>query len=118
MRVIVAGGRDLDEADVKWLNYVVEQLTHLGATEVVSGKARGGDRIGELAAQKLGLPVMAFPAQWDLFGKSAGFRRNEQMARYADACVCLPGGKGTQHMYEMASKMHLTTRRLLLTKES
>ena len=28
---------------------------------------------------------------------------NEEMAKYADACILFPGGKGTQHMKDIAT---------------
>lgn len=52
------------------------------------------------------------PADWDLYGKSAGFKRNVQMAEYADALVAFWDGasSGTKHMIETAQKMGLDVR--------
>lgn len=102
MRVIVAGGRDLPEDDLELIALVCDELVTLGATEVVSGCARGGDKIGEEAANVLGLPVKKFPAEWNKHGKAAGMIRNGQMASYADALIALPGGKGTANMVVQA----------------
>jgi hypothetical protein len=46
------------------------------------------------------------PANWDEFGKSAGYIRNAEMAKYADACVIFWDGisKGTKHMINLANK--------------
>ena len=40
------------------------------------------------------------------FGKSAGFRRNEQMAEFADALIAFWDGKshGTKHMIDTATE--------------
>jgi hypothetical protein len=106
MKVIVAGGRDYvaTPQDIMWLS---DQLVKLNCTEVVCGEARGADAFGKLIATKMNIPVASYPAEWDKYGKSAGFRRNVQMAEYADACILFPGGKGTSHMYEMATKHNL-----------
>jgi len=69
-------------------------------TEVVSGRAPGVDRAGEDYALYLGIPVKLYPANWSKHGKSAGYKRNEKMAEYADALIAIWDGKskGTQHM--------------------
>lgn len=77
-------------------------------TEVVSGTARGADRAGERVAKKLGIPVRKMPANWDKFGKSAGYRRNEDMANVAEACIVITNGsKGSGHMIDIAKKKGL-----------
>ena len=74
------------------------QLSELGATEVVSGDAPGADQLGIYVASEMKLPVKHFPADWVTFGKSAGPRRNKEMANYANACILFPGGTGTMNM--------------------
>jgi len=78
-------------------------------TEVVSGTARGVDQGGELWASVQGRPVKRFPADWDTYGKSAGHRRNAEMAKYADALVAIWDGKsrGTANMISEARKRGL-----------
>lgn len=53
-------------------------------TELVSGKARGGDEAGEAWAKVFGIPIKPFPADWNGLGKVAGHIRNEEMAEYAE----------------------------------
>lgn len=104
MKIIIAGGRDyhLNENDFSKLDQLKDTIS-----EVVSGCARGVDTAGEMWAKKNNIPVKKFPADWEKFGKSAGYRRNQQMAEYADAVVLFPGGKGTGHMYDIAKRMEL-----------
>ncbi len=52
-------------------------------TQVVSGNARGVDRLGEMWAHNCRIPVKKMPANWDLHGKAAGPIRNSEMADYA-----------------------------------
>lgn len=78
-------------------------------TEIVSGSARGADTLGERYAREKGIPIKLFPAQWDRHGRSAGYRRNVEMAAYADALIAFWDGhsRGTEHMIEEARKRNL-----------
>ena len=71
---------------------------------VIEGGARGADRIAREEATELGLHVATVRALWDCYGRSAGFRRNEAMARLApDYVYAYPlGGPGTAQMIELA----------------
>lgn len=101
-KTIIAGGRDYLMSLEDWL-----ELDSIPITEVVSGGARGADKGGEQYADSRALSIKRFPAQWDTFGKSAGYRRNVEMAEYADVLVAFPGGRGTNHMVEIAYKKGL-----------
>ena len=48
-------------------------------------------------------------ANWKVNGNKAGFIRNEEMAKYADACLILWDGKsrGTKNMIILAKKYNL-----------
>jgi hypothetical protein len=74
--------------------------------EIVSGNAKGADRMGEYYASQRGYKKVLFPAKWDEYGKSAGFIRNKQMAEYADALIAFFDGesRGTKSMIELAEK--------------
>jgi hypothetical protein len=76
---------------------------------VVCGGARGVDMLGCEWAQERGIPVAWYPAEWDRYGKSAGYRRNVQMGDYADALIAvqLNGSNGTQHMIDIATERGL-----------
>jgi hypothetical protein len=68
--------------------------------EIVSGGCpQGGDRFAEMLAKEQQIPIKIYYAQWMLKGKSAGFQRNELIARDADvmiACVALDRKGGTE----------------------
>lgn len=68
---------------------------------ICSGRAtRGGDRFAEKLALKYKRNILLFPAQWDRFGKSAGFIRNIDIAMCSDviiACVSEDRTGGTEH---------------------
>ena len=101
MKLIIAGGRDF--RDIVRAFRDLEPFERV-VTEVVSGGARGADDIGEEWAAYYKKPVKRFPANWDRHGKSAGYRRNVEMADYADAVVAFWNGesRGTRHMIQIA----------------
>lgn len=109
MKVIIAGSRGITEYEpfAEELDSLVEDEA-MSITEVVSGTARGVDQMGERWAKERGIPVKRFPADWERYGKSAGYRRNEQMALYADGLIAFWDGesRGTKHMIDLA-KEHL-----------
>lgn len=72
--------------------------------EIISGTANGADKLGERYARERGYKLTYFPANWDKYGKSAGYRRNVEMAQYADAAIIFWDGisAGSQHMIDIA----------------
>jgi hypothetical protein len=101
MKVIIAGGRDFKPRH-KHRAWLLNQLQQLGPKIIICGMAKGADLYGKEIADELNLTVYEFPAKWNEFGKSAGYRRNVEMAKIADACILFPGGKGTEHMRNIA----------------
>jgi hypothetical protein len=100
MKVIIAGSRDITEYDIV-LNAV--KLSQFHITEVVCGKAKGVDTLGEEFGLKNDIPVKFFPADWNGLGRAAGPIRNKQMGDYADALIAIwNGSKGTKHMIDYA----------------
>lgn len=106
-RIVVAGGRDF--SDYQLLEKTLDQYLEncfLSDVVIVSGGARGADRLGERYARKNGIDLKLFPADWDKYGKSAGYIRNEEMAKYGTHVVLFWNGesRGTKHMYDLAKK--------------
>ena len=86
IRIIIAGSRNFNDYALleKALNkYIEDTKINPDEIEIVSGHARGADSLGELFAKNNKLQLTKFPAQWDKYGKSAGFLRNREMANYA-----------------------------------
>lgn len=96
MKLIIAGSRSV-HVSVREIDDLVNHFKIGGVPgqilEVVSGTAYGIDQCGEAWADAVHIPIKRFPAQWDLFGKSAGHRRNAEMAQYADALLLIWDGK-------------------------
>jgi len=108
MKVIIAGTRDF--SDYNLLTKVCDfMLSKAKSVEIISGGARGADSLGEKYAQDRGYECKRFPADWEKYGKAAGYKRNSEMANVADSLIAFWDGKsrGTQHMINLAKKKGL-----------
>jgi hypothetical protein len=112
VRVLVCGGRDyinqdrVNEILDQWL-YDEEGYPHLSS--LIHGGARGADTCAARWAIDRDVPVTCYPAQWNTYGKSAGYKRNQQMLDEGkpDEVICFPGGRGTEMMKNIALKAGL-----------
>jgi hypothetical protein len=105
MKLIVAGGRTFKDAIMLAKVLDIYQALYC-LTEIVSGTANGADKCGEQWATSNGIKIKRFPADWDLYGKSAGHLRNAEMAEYGDRLLAFWDGrsKGTKNMIDIATK--------------
>jgi hypothetical protein len=97
IRIIVAGGRDFNDYDylkksIRGVLFELENRKLCGSLNIfktkqeicfIGGKAKGADTLGEEFAYEFGFPFVGFAANWDLYGKKAGYLRNTEMAKYA-----------------------------------
>lgn len=107
--VVVAGSRDFCDYDYakKCLDWILKKRIDDGyKIVVISGHARGADMIGERWAEENGWAVSSHPAEWDKYGKRAGFIRNCEMVDCCDGVVAFWDGKskGTKHTIDYAGK--------------
>lgn len=103
MKVLVCGSRDFRDhlAVIRRLDQF-ERGTH-----IIHGGCRGADQIAGTIANKLGMAVTEFPADWKNLGRSAGFRRNLAMLdEKPDLVVAFwkDGSTGTAHTVREAQK--------------
>ena len=113
LRIIVAGSRTfynytlLESALSSYLKENSDTVT------IISGAARGADQLGEQFAKQHGYKLKCFPAQWDVYGRSAGPIRNKEMAEYAaegrGVLFAFWDGKsrGTKSMIDLAKQYGL-----------
>jgi hypothetical protein len=102
MKIIVAGSREYTNKKkiFKILDKVYEVKPDI---EIVTGLARGPDSYGKEWAIENDVPYHEFPADWDRYGKSAGYRRNQEMAYFSDMLIAFHlNTRGTQHMINIA----------------
>ena len=113
MKLIVAGGRDFK--DYHLLKEALDsfQQEYGNITEVVSGGARGSDKLGEQYANENNIPIKRFVPDWEGLGKKAGHVRNRHMGDYAKehggmlVAFWDKQSKGTKGMIEYAKKIGL-----------
>ena len=108
MKTIIAGSRTI--TNYEFFKKIMDQCPWKSEiTEVVTGKCKGVDTLGERWADEKGLPKKPFPADWNKFGDAAGPIRNEEMAKYADAAIIIhrEGSRGTQNMKDLADQYGL-----------
>ena len=104
MKLLVAGSRTF--TDYQKLCQVLAPDRHRIA-QVLTGGARGADQLGYRWAWKHAIRHQRFRAEWERFGKSAGMRRNHQMAQAGDVLVACWDGQspGTAHMIQCMEQL-------------
>lgn len=93
MKLAIIGSRNfndwfkLQRVLKPYLKLSCSNMTEWWIEEVVSGGARGADKLGAQWAKANNLKLKEFPADWEKHGKRAGFLRNTEIADYADVCI-------------------------------
>ena len=107
-RVVIAGCRDYNNYDEAkgFIDYCLSRIRKENEIIIVSGGARGADALGERYAKENGFKTELYPAHWEKYGKSAGPKRNEQMAKITDFVICFWDKKslGTKSMIGFAKE--------------
>jgi hypothetical protein len=111
-KLIIAGGRefaDKERMHRQLLELVEDHIPVEDEVIVVSGMARGADRLAYEICAENGYECIVMPADWDTHGKRAGYMRNTEMAKIADGLLAYWDGrsKGTKHMIDTARKLGL-----------
>lgn len=102
-KLIIAGGRDFSNYNLLRLNLdaILEKLSENNISlTIICGMAKGADMCGWNWAKNNNIPILEYPANWQLHGKAAGPIRNQEMARVADGLIAFWDGtsRGTSHM--------------------
>lgn len=96
--VVVTGGRRYERRDTVF-GVLDEHHERHPIRLLVQGGATGADTFAKEWAKARGIPCVTEDAEWDKYGRPAGYIRNEQMIN--DYCprwvISFPGGKGTLH---------------------
>lgn len=105
-KLVIAGSRNFQ--DYPMLAEVVDE--HLKEKirnheiTIISGTAKGADRLGERYAQERGFHLEHYSAAWERFGNAAGPIRNAQMVKAADEVIVFWDGEsaGTKNIIASA----------------
>jgi len=110
-KVIIAGTRDFNDYEYAepLIDKILSNKSQTHKILIVCGMARGADLIGKEYGENKNYEVLKYPADWDSFGKSAGYIRNKEMANNADALIVFWDGasKGTLNMINIAKEKGL-----------
>ena len=108
-RIVIAGCRNYNNYDEakEFIDSCLIDINKENEIIIVSGCASGADLIGERYAEENGFKVEKHPADWKTYGRSAGPRRNKQMAELSDYVICFwdEKSKGTKSMIDYAKKL-------------
>lgn len=112
MKVLVCGSRDFADPFTASLT-IDRRIGDLPPeSHLIHGDARGTDRIASESAERRGLTITRFPADWETNGTRAGIMRNlEMLAQHPDLVVAFWNGesRGTAHMIAAARKAGVKT---------
>lgn len=111
IRLIIAGGRGFTDYNhmENVVDHMLSKLFETHEITIISGDAIGADKLGMRYASHRSLPLIVMPADWDKYGKSAGYRRNTEMANKATHLIAFWDGesRGTKHMIDIAHSMKI-----------
>ena len=101
MKLLIVGSRSITDFDLS--PYVTTEVD-----SIISGGANGIDRLAEQYADLHRLSKYILRPRYDLYGRAAPLKRNEQMVDIADAVLIIWDGqsKGTQYTLKYAKKQN------------
>lgn len=109
-RIVIAGSRDFENYELAkgFIDFCISDISKKYRIIFISGGCRGADALGEKYARENGYPLEIYPADWKKYGKSAGPKRNRQMAEIYDYVICFWDGqsRGTKSMINYARKLN------------
>lgn len=78
MKILCCGSRFWTD-DQTIVNAIINHATMFEDTIIIEGEARGADTLAKVSAERMGIQVKGYPADWNTHGKSAGVIRNQKM---------------------------------------
>lgn len=99
--------RDIFYFDVSILDSLLPKITEEEIT-IISGGARGIDKVAEQYAKDKNLKTLILEPDWDNLGKVAGFVRNDDIIKLSDVILAIWDGtsNGTFDVIEKCLKKH------------
>lgn len=108
----IVGSRRRDTAeDLELTRKEFLAIYEKGDTLVSGGCPLGADHMAEIFAKEYGIPIKIHYAEWDKYGRGAGFQRNKYIAEDADvliACVSPDRKGGTEDTIKKSLALHKT----------
>jgi len=114
MKVGIIGSRGFNNYELvkEVMGDYLNRDNELNCELVVSGGAKGADTLGEQWAKENNIPTLIFKPEWDKYGKSAGFRRNQDIVKNCDMVVAFWDGvsKGSKSSIDLCVKLGILVR--------
>lgn len=112
-RIVIAGCRYFNDYELAKTT-IEDCLSNISKEDdiiILSGGCSGADLLGERYARQMGYKIERHPANWEKYGKAAGQKRNEEMAKRCDFVICFwdNKSKGTKGMIQFAKKYNKPT---------
>lgn len=103
MKLLIVGSRSIEKFDLS--PYIPPDVD-----AIISGGAEGIDSLAEQYADSHRISKYIIRPRYDLYGRAAPIRRNEQMVEMADAVLVIWDGhsRGAQHTVKYAEKKNRT----------
>lgn len=110
--VTIAGPRDYTDNEfvINILDGLLSNIVtkHNRRVHIIEGGAYGVDALAKSYALQNKLPYTEVKADWDKYGRSAGPRRNQKMAKMSDYCIVFyKGTRGSASMIAEALKQNV-----------
>jgi len=111
-KIAVIGSRDFEDYSV--LSFILNKLfSKYEYIKIISGGARGADKLAEKYAKEHNIPIKVFKPEWNdketgEFIKGAGFIRNKEIWDNSDLGIAFWNGKskGTEHSISISKKQN------------
>lgn len=105
-RVAVVGSRDFKHYGL--LCYYLDNFFFRSDSpiKIISGGAKGADSLAEKFAEARNIKTKVYKANWEKYGKKAGFLRNKKIIKNCDVVVAFWDGesKGTKITIDLAKE--------------
>ena len=111
MNIMIVGSRNFH--DYTFLrnkcNEIIQKISDNDVT-IISGGARGTDSLAEKYAEEYNqeFALWVMKAEWNQYGKKAGYLRNAEMVKISDYLIAFWDGKskGTKHSIDLFMKKY------------
>lgn len=107
MKAAIVGSRTFNDYE-QLKNFIDEKCkeNNIEIDTIISGGAKGADSLSEHYAAEKSINTIIFKADWDKYGKRAGFIRNFDIIKNCDICFAFWDGEshGTKHDIELCEK--------------
>jgi len=114
MKIGIIGSRTFNNYELlkEVMGDYLNRDNELNCEFVVSGGANGADSLGERWARENNIQTLIFKPDWNKYGKSAGYIRNEDIIKNSDFVVVFWDeiSKGSKHSIDLAIKHDIPVR--------